>query len=222
FPSLSLGYRISEESWFNSDAINDLKIRASYGRLGNDNVGQFQYYDNYTFNNQYILGGELVTGLDLIKLGNPNITWEVANKTDAGINIKWLDRFTTEIISFYQDRTKILITRNASIPGTTGIVNPYDSDPLVPSENIGKVTSQGVEFTMAYRNSSANAFNFGIQGNFTYAKNEIRFIDEALGVLDYQRQTGRSLNTYLLYNAIGIFRTNEELETIPHVPGAQL
>lgn len=222
FPSISLGYRISEEPWFESGFFNDLKIRTSYGRLGNDNIGQFQYYDNYSFNNSYILDGELVSGLDLIKLGNPNITWEVANKTDAGINVKWLDHFTTEIISFYQDRTRILIARNASIPGSTGIVNPYDSDPLVPSENIGKVTSQGIELTMGYRNSAERAFRFGIQGNFTYAKSKIGFIDEAPGVLDYQQQTGRPLNTYLLYNAIGIFRTQEDLDNNPHVPGAQL
>ncbi|GGF31005.1 SusC/RagA family TonB-linked outer membrane protein [Echinicola rosea] len=222
FPSISAGYRVSEETWFRDNVgfFDDLKFRASYGQLGNDNVGQFQYYDNYSFNNRYVIGDEVVTGIDLTRLGNPNITWEVATKTDIGFNAVWLKKFTTEFIYFQQDRSKILTTRNASIPGTSGIVNPYDVDPLVPSENIGEVKSHGFEATLGYEH--IGDFSYGISGNFTYAKNELVFKDEAPGVLDYQRETGRSLNTYLLYNAIGIYRTEEDLDNYPHVPGAQL
>ena len=222
FPSISAGYNIAKEEWFASAVpfFDELKIRASYGQLGNDNVGQFQYFDNYAFNNRYVVGNDVVTGIDLIKLANPNITWEVAKKTDIGINAKFLRNFNTEITYFKQDRSDILINRNASIPGVTGIVNPYDSDPLVPAENIGKVTSNGFEFTLGYNHPGD--FTFGISGNFTYAKNEIKFIDEAAGLLDYQQQTGRSLNTYLLYHTLGIFRTQEELDNTPHVPGAML
>ncbi|GGZ32350.1 SusC/RagA family TonB-linked outer membrane protein [Echinicola pacifica] len=223
FPSISAGYRISEEAWFRDKVsfFDDLKFRASYGKLGNDNVGQFQYYDNYSFNNRYLLGDQVVTGIDLTRLGNPNITWEVATKTDVGFNAVWLQKFTTEFIYFRQDRTKILTTRNASVPGSSGIVNPYDATSLVPDENIGEVKSHGFETTVGYQNQD-NAFTYGISGNFTFAKNELVYKDEAPGLLDYQRETGRSLNTYLLYNAIGIFRTTEELDNYPHVPGAQL
>ncbi|MCL6218014.1 SusC/RagA family TonB-linked outer membrane protein [Zunongwangia pacifica] len=225
FPSISAGYRITQEDWFNVDFFDDLKIRASYGVLGNDNVGQFQYFDNYAINNNYVIGGKVVTGIDLIRLANPNITWEVAQKTDIGVNFKWLDHFNTEVIYFSQDRKDILINRNASIPGTTGIVNPYpteDNDPLVPSENIGEVKSHGFEASLGYDFKGEGDFNFGVQGNFTYAKNEIGFIDEAPGVLDYQKQTGGPLNTYLLYKAIGIYRTQEDLDNYPHVEGASL
>ncbi|WP_339879745.1 TonB-dependent receptor [uncultured Algoriphagus sp.] len=225
FPSLSVGYRISEESWFREKVgfFDDLKFRASYGKLGNDNVGQFQYFDNYSFNNRYVLGDVVHTGIDLTRLSNPNITWEVATKTDIGFNAIWLKNFTTEFIYFQQDRSKILTIRNSSIPGSSGIVNPYDDgsdtyQSLVPAENIGEVKSHGFESTLGYRHEGA--FSFGVSGNFTYAKNEIVYIDEAAGVLDYQRQTGNPMNTYLLYNAIGIFRSQEELDSTPHVPGA--
>jgi len=222
FPSLSVGYRISEEDWFREKLgfFDDLKFRASYGKLGNDNVGQFQYFDNYSFNNRYILGDEVTTGIDLTRLSNPNITWEVATKADVGFNAIWLQKFTTEFIYFQQDRSKILTIRNASIPGTSGIVNPYDGQSLVPAENIGEVKSHGFESTVGYRHEGN--FSFGVAGNFTYAKNEIVYIDEAAGVLDYQRQTGNPMNTYLLYNAIGIFRSQEELDSTPHVPGAMV
>jgi hypothetical protein len=96
FPSISAGYRISEEDWFKNSVsfIDDLKIRASYGSLGNDNVGQFQYYNNYSFNNQYVTGSNVITpGIDLTKLANPNITWETSKKMDIGLNAVVLKRF---------------------------------------------------------------------------------------------------------------------------------
>jgi TonB-linked SusC/RagA family outer membrane protein len=227
FPSASVGYRISKESWFkdNVKVIDDLKLRASYGSLGNDAVGPFQYFNNYV-----IVGNGFVSGsgdpviqpnINLVKLSNPNITWEVARKLDIGINATFLKNFTLEAIYFQQKRSSILTTRNASLPATSGIVNPYGGDPLVPSENIGKVNSEGFEGTLGYNNSGPD-FTWGVSGNITYAKSKIIFIDEASGTLDYQSQTGHPLNTYLLYNSIGIFRTQAELDAYPHVPGAKV
>ena len=227
FPSVSGGYRISKEDWFNKEGFfNDLKVRASWGQLGNDNILPFQYFNNYSFNNRNVIGGNLVSGIDLIKLGNSNVTWEVATKTDIGINASFLKGFTFEGVYFMQDRTKMLQTRNASLPGSTGIVNPYEPDPLkpqnalVPSENIGKMESNGFEATLGYRQNGE--FSWGVSGNFTYAKNKVQFIDESPGILDYQRITGRQLGTYLLYQTAGIFRTQQQLDNTPHVPGASL
>jgi TonB-dependent starch-binding outer membrane protein SusC len=222
FPAISAGWRISEEDWFANSVsfINDLKIRASYGELGNDNVGQFQYFNNYTFNNTYVIGGDKHPGIDLTKIANPEITWEVAKKTDIGLNTTILRNFTLEFIYFKQDRTEILAARNASVPGVSGIVNPHGSDPLVPSQNIGEVKSNGIEATVGYKHQGD--FWYGVSANMTYAKSKVEFIDEAPGVLDYQRQTGRPMNTYLLYNAIGIFRTTGDLDSNPHLGNAQL
>lgn len=222
FPSISAGWRISEENWFGNAVpfVDDLKLRASYGQLGNDNVGQFQFFDNYSFNNIYVTGGQVQTGINLTKMANPNITWEVATKTDIGLNAVLFKNISMEVIYFQQERNNILATRNASIPAVTGIVNPYNGDPLVPSENIGKVNNQGLESTLSY-NRLAGDFSYGISGNFTYTKNELVFKDEAPGVLGHQRETGRSLSTYLLYNVIGIYKTEEDLDTYPSVPGAK-
>ncbi len=222
FPSVSAGWRISKEKWFTPSFINDLKLRGSYGTLGNDNVGLFQYFDNYTFNNQYVIGGNIHPGINLIKLANPNITWETAKKLDLGLNAVLFKNWTVELIYFQQKRSNILTQRNASIPQISGIVNPYGSDPLVPSENIGKVNSSGVEASLGYNSSAGKDFHYSISGNFTFAKSKIVFIDEAAGALSYQRQTGRPLNTYLLYNAIGIFKTQADLDKYPHLPNAQL
>ncbi|PSL49910.1 TonB-linked SusC/RagA family outer membrane protein [Chitinophaga niastensis] len=223
FPSVSAGWRISKEEWFKPVAfINDMKLRGSYGSLGNDNVGLFQYADNYSLTSQYVIGGQIHPGLDLTKLANPNITWEIAKKMDLGMNMIFLHHFSLEFIYFEQKRSKILTQRNASIPQVSGIVNPYGSDPLVPAENIGKVNSKGIEAALGYNNSTHSGIHYSIAGNVTLAKSKIIFIDEAAGTLPYQRQTGGPLNTYLLYNTIGIFRTADDLNKHPHLPGAQL
>ncbi|MCC9168695.1 SusC/RagA family TonB-linked outer membrane protein [Pontibacter harenae] len=223
FPGVSVGWRISEELWFRNSVpfFSDLKLRASYGALGNDNVGSNQFINNYAFDNRSVIGGVVHPGINLIKLANPNITWEVAQKTDIGLNGVLFKDLSFEFIYFRQKRKDILASRNASVPNVTGIVNPYGSDPLVPSENIGRVDNNGIEATLGY-NKSAGDFKYNISGNITYATNEIVFIDEASEILDYQRQTGRPMNTYLRYRAIGIFRTQDDLDNYPHPPGAKL
>ena len=233
FPSVSAGWRINKEKWFeNIKFFDELKLRASYGSLGNDNVNAFQYYDNYLLvGNGFVAqapGGTpaIQPGVGLSKLANPDITWEVSRKLDIGMNATFLKNFTFEAIYFKQKRSDILSARNASLPGSSGIVNPYNDgssnyNPLVPSENIGKVNSEGFEATLGYTHRG-NEFNWGISGNFTYAKSKIIFIDEASGTLKDQRQTGRPLNTYLLYNSTGIFRTQAELDNTPHVTGAKV
>ncbi len=230
FPSVSAGWRISKEEWF-ADKIgflDDLKLRASYGTLGNDNVDGFQFYDNYTLVGNGLVAllnekSQIEPNVKLAKLANPDITWEVSKKLDIGLNAQFLKNFTIEAIYFKQKRSDILTERNASIPATSGIVNPYkenSSKPLVPSENIGKVNSEGFEGTLSYQRPGD--FSWGISGNFTFAKSKIIFIDEASGTLDYQRQTGRPLGTYLLYNAIGLNRSEADLSVSPQAPGAQV
>ncbi|WP_447642459.1 MULTISPECIES: SusC/RagA family TonB-linked outer membrane protein [Chitinophagaceae] len=216
FPSFSGGWVVSKENFFNIPDIDNLKLRASYGMLGNDNIAQFQYLNTYSFNNQMVLDGTIVSGIDLTKLANSQIHWETAKKLDIGFETRFLRDFSLEFIYFQQKRSNILATRNASIPGVSGIVNPYGSDPLVPDENIGKVNSNGIEATLGYNHAYRN-FTWGVSGNFTYAKNKVVFIDEAAGILPYQSQTGHPLNTYLLYNNIGIFRTQDDLDKYPHL-----
>ncbi|MDH7460737.1 TonB-dependent receptor [Chitinophagaceae bacterium 26-R-25] len=224
FPSASIGWRISKEKWFSASFVNDLKIRASYGALGNDNVSHFQYFDNYSLKNQFVSqtsnGPGILPGVDLTKLANPHIHWEDSRKTDVAIEGLLFHKLNFEFIYFKQERSNILAPRNASIPYVSGIVNPYSGDPLVPSENIVRVGSQGVEATVGY-SERGGKFHYGASANFTYAKSKIKFIDEAAGVLDYQKLTGQPLNTYLLYRSIGIFRTAEDINKMPHLTGAQ-
>ncbi|MEO6849205.1 MAG: SusC/RagA family TonB-linked outer membrane protein, partial [Mucilaginibacter sp.] len=230
FPSISAGYRISKEKWFADkfSFINDLKIRASYGVVGDDIVDAYQYLESFSSYNYFVSdngsGAVLQPGYSLSKLANPEVTWETAKKTDIGINAVFLNNFTFEAIYFTQKRSNILGFRNGSIPATSGIVNPNGGN-IVPAENIDKVNSSGFESTLSYNHPGK--FSWGASGNFTYAKSKIIYIDEAVGTLPYQSQIGAPLNTYplannLYYNAIGIFRSTAQLNSTPHVPGAQV
>ena len=183
FPGFSAGWVISKEAWFKDNIafINNLKLRASYGQLGNDNVDNFQYFTNFSFYNRYVLGTDMATGINISKLANPNITWEVANKTDIGLEATFLKNFTLEAIYFQQKRTNILAPRSASIPWISGIVNSTSGSTLVPYENIGKINNSGIEITAGYRHTGDLSYN--ISANMTYAKSKVIDVDEASGVL---------------------------------------
>ncbi|MFD2162391.1 SusC/RagA family TonB-linked outer membrane protein [Paradesertivirga mongoliensis] len=219
FPGVLLGWRVSSEDWFKNSVpfINDLKIRATYGELGGDNVPRNQFVNNYAFNNQYTLGSTVVPGIDLVRLANPSITWEVSKKTDLGFNTTFLNNFSLEFIYFKEKRDHLLSERKGSIPAITGIVNQYEGS-LVPHENIARVDNKGIESTLGYNHSGK--FNYGISGNVTFAKSNRVFTDE-LVPLEYQRETGKPVSTYLLYRTMGIFKTQQEIDNYPHVTGAK-
>jgi hypothetical protein len=108
-------------------------------------------------------------------------------------------------------RSQILIKRNASIPNSTGLT--------LPPENIGEVKNTGFEGIITY-NNQAGDFNYSISANGSYSKNEIIFWDETPGIPEYQKSTGRPMGSELLYQAIGIFDDQGEIDGTPHWAGA--
>lgn len=222
FPSASVGWRISEESWFEVDAVNNLKVRASYGLLGNDRINAFQYLNSFTLRNAaYVVDGTPVPTFGVLQLANPDITWETAKKLDIGIELGFLQKFTLELDYFNERRTDLLIPRTGSIPYVSGIVNEYGKTAIIPAENIGEVKNSGVEVQLGYHQTVGD-FDVSLNGNFTYNKSEAIFLDDAAGIPDYQKRIGSPLGSQLLYRAIGIFQTAEDLANYPKLPGNQL
>jgi TonB-linked SusC/RagA family outer membrane protein len=210
FPSTSVGWRISKENWFNVSQISNLKLRASYGLLGNDRVDPFQYLNSFGYlPNNYLLDGSPVSTFKIAQLANPDITWEKAKKLDVGLEISFLDYFNAEIDYFHESRNDLLIPRSGSIPMVSGIVNQYGGS-IIPYENIGKVANGGFEFQLGYSQNFGKMHVFA-NGNFTYNKSDVKFLDDPEGIPDYQRQVGKPLGSQLLYQHIGIFRTEEDL-----------
>ena len=216
FPGVSVGWRISEEDFWKEHVewMEYLKIRASWGQMGNDKVDAFQYMTAYTYDNPAILnGGVINNGLWLLRTANPNITWEVANTYNVGIEAKFLRYFNFEADFFKTKRNNILATRNAAIPEYAGLT--------LPDENIGICSNIGTELTLGFAKQINKDWRVMASGNFTYNHSTIDFIDEPSETLPWQRRTGLSIGTngdmYLMYEADGIFRTQEELDAYPHL-----
>lgn len=206
FPAVSAGWRISEEDFFrDNDFIHNLKIRASYGEFGNDKVAAFQYLSGYKFNSGYVLGGNFQSGITDTGIANPNITWETASNTDIGLDFSLLKgKVSGELTYFYKKTKDILLPKNASIPGSFGA--------YLPDENIGEVDNYGVEAMLRY-SGKISEFNYTIDGNITYAKSKVVFMDEALNVAEGRKRTGHPFDQMYGLTALGLFQTQEEIDT---------
>lgn len=217
FPGFLVGWVASEEEfWKNKlSVINYFKIRASWGQTGNDRIDPYQFLSSFSYSSENQIFGQTqeVKALYSSRVGNPNITWEVANQTNIAFEAQMFDgKLAFGMDFFYNKRTKILIKRELSMPQYTGI--------NLPDENIGKVENKGIDFDIAYR-GNAGDFRYNIMVNGGYAKNKILFWDESPGVLDYQKRTGYTINTDLYYKSLGVYKTQEEVDATPHWPGAR-
>lgn len=217
FPGFSLGWIMSEENFWkeNLSLINNFKLRASWGQTGNDRINEWQYMAIYDLpSNAYVFGIDQTNRLLLEgDIPNPNVTWEVANTTDIGFDASFLDNSLYFTFDFFDARrSNILWNRNASVPGSTGL--------SLPRENIGKVKNQGFDFAIGYRNNT-DKLSYEISLNGGYAKNEILFWDEAPGAPEWQRSTGMPIGADLFYEAIGIFKDEEHVNSLPSWPGAR-
>lgn len=216
FPGISVGWRLSEESFWqeNVSFLEGFKLRASWGQTGNDRIEPFQYLTTYGFGNGYIFEQtNLVKSLEQERIPNSNVTWEVANQFDVGFDAEMLDsRLMIEADYFYYLRSDILWWRNASIPTTAGF--------SLPRENIGEVVNSGMDGRITYSDQLGD-LSFDISGNAGYAYNKIQYWDESPGVPDYQRSTGSPMNTSLYYRTDGVYNDQQEIEENPSWPGAR-
>lgn len=223
FPGASAGWRLSEES-FIPEVFSDLKLRASWGILGNDRVNPFQFLQAFGFpsglsgnSGGYVIGGQDVQTLVPGVAPNPDITWEKTESLDIGLEGSLFEgKLGFSFDYFKQNTTDILAARNVSIPDVFGI--------LPPSENIGEFANEGVDAQVTYNYDNRNGFTLGITGNFTYARNRVEFFDEVPPAegSEFQKLEGRPFNSPLVYQAIGIYRTQADLDNNVNYPGAGL
>lgn len=177
FPAASLGWNISNEKFMKDQRfISKLKLRASYGKVGNDKLGsqRFLYLDNVS-----ILTGGFSSSLGLGKyvnenlIGNPDITWETALKQNYGIEISILKDLSFNVDFFQEDRSNILLTRG-TVPALQGI--PLSA---LPKQNMGRVKNKGYELELNYSKVIKEDFSFTVRGNYNYNNNTVINIDEA-------------------------------------------
>ncbi len=216
FPGFSAGWVVTEENFMaNVSWVSRLKLRGSYGTLGNDKIDPYQYLASFEFGGSYIFNETTQEkSLRPSSVANQGVSWEVAKNSNIGIEGSLFDgKLNFEFDVFKNLRTDILYPANASVPLSAGF------EP--PDQNIGEVENKGVDFSVSYGNSISEnmSWNLGINGG--YAKNKILFWDEPAGKLPWQISTGKPIGSALYYNAIGIFSDQAAVDAYPSWPGAE-
>ena len=213
FPSLSAGWVISEEDFFNSSFIDFFKVRASWGQLGNQNIGNYPFAASISFNPAYSFGGSIVGAAAQTTLGNQDIKWETTTQTDIGVNLSMMDgRLSVEADYFLRNATDILFDQNN--PGVTGVRLPT-------TVNIAEVENKGWEVYANYIHNFGNV-TWTIGGNITHVVSEVKQIDPLLtGASDrviqgaFILQRGQPINALYGLRAIGIFQDQAEIDAAP-------
>ena len=226
FPGVSAGWRISEEPFLKQNAawLTNLKLRASYGEQGNDQIDSFQYMTTYGYTSlssyKQRFDDKDVNFIIPGKVPNKNVTWEVAKTWNIGVDGSIKNGlFAWELEFFKTERSNILCTRNASIPYYTGLPNS------LPDENIGIVDNKGFELQLHHQGKSGNGdFVYHASGNFMFARNRIKFMDETPWGEghEYMNLTGHPMGAQLYYQVKGINKTQKDLENNPQMAGATL
>lgn len=196
FPSLALGWIISEEKFMRNcaDWLTLLKLKGSIGKVGNDDIGgrRFAYLTtintgasgyNFGYAGDYWRGGYSEG-----EVGVNNLTWETSTKTNVGIELGLWNEFNLQFDYFYEHRTNIFMQRK-TIPTQAGFLsNPY--------ANYGVVDNSGVDGTVTWNHKFGKDLRVALRANFTYAKNEVKEYDEPESVKGtYRSLTGRSIGT---------------------------
>lgn len=167
FPSISGAWRISEESFMKStrDWLDNLKLRVSYGTLGNiNNVGYYDYFQSYTIGNGYNFNDTQVSGISELKPANTSLSWETVELTDIGLDIDLFGGKWNILADYYIKNTSdILLPFN--VPTEVGVSTK-------PSQNIAEVKNKGFELAISHQNKIGD-FSYAIGANIATNKNEI-------------------------------------------------
>jgi TonB-linked SusC/RagA family outer membrane protein len=208
FPSFSAGWRISEESFMKSlSYINNLKIRASWGKSGNLAGSAYQYLSGYNLaGNGYAFGtGTMVQQAYSAIEANPNITWEISTKTDVGFETSlWKSLLMVEFDYFFEDRTGMLLAPAITVPIEYGL--------SLAQENAGEMKNQGFEFSIGSRKELQNGLKLGLDVNLNLAKNKMVKVFETSATFNNpnRRRTGQPYGAPFGYHALGLFSTADD------------
>lgn len=222
FPSGTAGWVLSEEPFFGaSEAVNFVKLRASYGVLGNDRITQ-TYRSLLDGEATYVLDGELVNGVSIGKIPNRKGGWEEARKFDVGVDTKFFNDKVEFIADYFIDKRARLLIVGLPVSGIIGAGGPGGQNPTV---NAGDVVNKGFEFSLSYADRIGKDFKFTLNYNATFLKNEVTQIDGAefveggnFGVGQpaiTRMEVGQPLGYFYGYKTDGIFQSQAEVDAHP-------
>jgi TonB-linked SusC/RagA family outer membrane protein len=224
FPAVSAGWRVSEESFIKNTSglsfIDNLKLRGSYGILGDDGSSTFQFLQGYNYpaggqeNGQaggYVYNGVFVSGLGFRNLANPNITWFTSKTLDLGLDLDlWKGLLGVQVDAFQRNRSGLLTTRVLSLPSTLGAT--------LPQENINSDQSRGLEVEITH-NYHIGGVSYHLAANVSYERNKNLYVERAADGNDYANWRNNTNNRYndiwWGYGADGRFQSFQQIYNAP-------
>ncbi|NQU80917.1 MAG: TonB-dependent receptor [Bacteroidetes bacterium] len=211
FPSLSAGWRISEESFMKDNIVwlSNLKLRGGVSNTGYDNVGNFAYLSGYQLGGKYIIGTDILDGLVSTGLANPNLTWEKVSIFNLGFDFSlFKSKLYGEFDVFYRKLTGIPATRLLSLPSTFGA--------SLPPENLNSSNDRGFEALIGTRGSKGD-FSWDISGNVSWSRakwdhyEEVDYSDDSEMARVYQI-SGQWTDRVMGYKTDGLYTSQEEID----------
>jgi TonB-linked SusC/RagA family outer membrane protein len=203
FPSFSAGWRISEESFMKKiEWIDNLKIRGSWGSVGNQNIALYQYYSTIA-NAAYYFNGVAQTATYYSGTPNVDLKWETKTTTNLGIDLGFAKNKLNLILDIFKDRTTNILMR-PSVPSTFGRTAPY--------QNVATIDNLGWESQISYSNKISN-LSYGVTFQISDAKNKVvSMIGSPQINIDRITEIGYEMGEWFGYKAIGIFSSQEEVD----------
>ena len=217
FPAASVGWRLTEESFMpKASWLTDVKLRASWGVTGNNNIGNYPSLAFVGANN-YILGNAFAAGKVISSFANSNLKWEKSNQLDIGLDVATFNNKLTFTFEYYSKITNDMLLP-ISIPAVSGFTSSLD--------NIGKVQNRGVEVSADFR-TTIGKVNFRTNANLTVNRSKILAIKGANDMLYYGsfyggynvQKVGRPIGMIYGYQKLGIFNTQAEIDAWPKQDG---
>lgn len=214
FPYVSAGWRISEEGFFKNalSFITNMKIRGSWGQMGDDGASSFQFLTGYNYpSGNYVFDDKVISGLGFRGMPNPNITWYTVTTKNIGFDLDVKNGLITAQLDLFQrDRSGLLGTRLLTIPGTVG------AD--LPQENLNSDMRRGFELVLGHAKRSGD-FQYAISANTTFTRGQLTYMERPQDGNSYLKwrndPIGRWDNIAWGYHYIGQFQSYEEIYNAP-------
>ncbi len=209
FPSVSAGWRISEEKFMQNTSswLNQLKLRASYGSLGNNATTSYYMYQSLFATANYILNGNIAGGLAQTVLANPSLTWEKTYMTNIGLDFAFLNNRLSGSVDIYNKDTKgILISLPAPLEHGTSVV---------PNQNAGEVNNKGFELDLRW-NDRIGKVSYNVGFNMGFVSNKVtKFQGDVSSISGvYKTQEGKPINQLYVITVDRIVRDQSDLDYV--------
>lgn len=215
FPSASTGWVISNEQFWNQKIINHLKIRGSYGLVGNDQIGGDRFLFLSSVNkavNGYFYGmsQQHVEGWTEGKIGVSNVTWETAKKLDLGFDLEMFNGIVSLQADYFNENREGILLRRGVVPNITGMTSNQ-----IPWANLGKVKNRGFDGKIEIRKTTDYGLYYMLTGNATFARNKIIEDDSPIPKYEYQNTRGKRIDQPFGLIALGFFEDQEDINDSP-------